>query len=252
MQAELHNLYGPTEAAIDVTSWCCKANNNQRIVPIGRPIANTQIYILDKQLQLVPIGIPGELHIGGVGLARGYWNRPELTNEKFISSLFEPEKRLYKTGDLARYRADGTIEFLGRIDHQVKLRGFRIELGEIETVIAQYSNVREIVVIVNENRLIAYVVPNQKATFSINEVRHLLKEKLPEYMLPSAFVVLEALPLTSNGKVDRRALPAPDKLRPELANRYQAPQSDIEQSIAKVWKQVLQLEKVGVHDNFFE
>ncbi|NEU77743.1 non-ribosomal peptide synthetase [Nostoc sp. UIC 10630] len=250
LNSELHNLYGPTEAAIDVTAWCCQANNNERFVPIGRPISNIQIYILDKQFQPVPIGISGELYIGGVGLARGYWNRPELTNEKFISSPFDSKKYLYKTEDLARYRADGTIEFLGRIDHQVKLRGFRIELGEIETVIAQHSNVRETVVIANENRLSAYVVPT--ATFSVNELRLFLKEKLPEYMLPSAFIVLEVLPLTPNGKVDRRALPAPDNLRPELANRYQAPQSEVEKSIARVWKQVLQIEKVGVYDNFFD
>ncbi|WP_414542087.1 amino acid adenylation domain-containing protein [Nostoc sp. CCY0012] len=252
LNSELHNLYGPTEAAIDVTAWCCQANNNEKIVPIGRPIANTQIYILDQQFQPVPIGIPGELYIGGLGLARGYWNRPELTNEKFISNPFAPEERLYKTGDLVRYRADGAIEFLGRIDHQVKLRGFRIELGEIETVIAQHSHVRETVVIAHENRLIAYVATNQKTNLFINEIRHLLKEKLPEYMIPSAFVVLEELPLTPNGKVDRRALPAPDKLRPELANNYQSPQSEVEKSIAKVWKQVLNLEKVGIYDNFFD
>jgi amino acid adenylation domain-containing protein len=252
LDAELHNLYGPTEAAIDVTSWKCQKNSNEKIVPIGRPIANIQIYILDNYLQPVPVGIPGELHIGGVGLARGYLNRPELTNEKFISSPFEPEKRLYKTGDLARYRSDGSIEYSGRIDYQVKIRGFRIELGEIEEVIAESFNVRETVVLAKENRLIAYVVPKEKITFSINELRHFLKKKLPEYMLPSVFVVLEALPLTSNGKVDRRALPAPDKLRPELANNYQAPQSEVEKLIAKVWKQALQLERVGVHDNFFD
>lgn len=252
LHSELHNLYGPTEAAIDVTAWCCQPNNKEKTVPIGRPIANTQIYILDQQFQPVPIGIPGELYIGGVGLARGYWNRPKLTNEKFISSPFAPEKRLYKTGDLARYRADGTIEFLGRIDHQVKLRGFRIELGEIETVIAQHSHVRETVVIAHENRLIAYVATNQKTNFPINEVRHLLKEKLPEYMMPSAFILLEVLPLAPNGKIDRRALPAPDKLRPELAINYQPPQSEVEKSIARVWEQVLKLEKVGIHDNFFD
>ncbi|MBD2208314.1 amino acid adenylation domain-containing protein [Nostoc linckia FACHB-104] len=250
LNSELHNLYGPTEAAIDVTFWCCQANNHQKIVPIGRPIANTKIYILDKQLQPVPIGVPGELHIGGVGLARGYWNRPQLTNEKFINSPFDSSKYLYKTGDLARYRADGTIEYLGRIDRQVKVRGFRIELGEIEAVITQNPSVREIVVIAQENRLIAYVVP--KTTFAVNELRHFLKEKLPEYMLPSALIVLTALPLTPNGKVDHSALPAPDKLRPELANNYQAPQSDVETSIARVWKQVLHLEKVGIHDNFFD
>ncbi|MBD2360533.1 amino acid adenylation domain-containing protein [Anabaena minutissima FACHB-250] len=252
LSAELHNLYGPTEAAIDVTSWKCQPNNNEKIVPIGRPIANTRIYILDEQLQPVPIGIVGELYIGGVGLARGYWQRPELTHEKFISSPFAPEKRLYKTGDLARYRPDGTIEFLGRIDNQVKLRGFRIELGEIEAVTAQYTYVRETVIIAHENRIIAYVVPNQREAFSINELKHFLKEKLPEYMLPSAFVVLEALPLTPNGKVDRRALPAPDNLRPELANNYQSPESEVEKSIAQVWRQVLHLEKVGIHDNFFD
>ncbi|TVP65178.1 MAG: amino acid adenylation domain-containing protein, partial [Nodularia sp. (in: Bacteria)] len=252
LNSELHNLYGPTEAAIDVTAWCCQPNNNEKIVPIGRPIANTQIYILDKQFQPVPIGIPGELYIGGVGLARGYWHRPKLTNEKFISSPFEPEKRLYKTGDLARYRADGAIEFLGRIDHQIKLRGFRIELGEIEAVIAQHFHVRETVVIAQKNRLTAYVATNQKPNFSLNEIRHLLKEKLPEYMMPAAFVVLEELPLSPNGKVDRRALPAPDNLRPELANNYQPPQSEVEKSIARVWKQVLNLEKVGIHDNFFD
>ncbi|MFM2060605.1 MAG: hypothetical protein RLZZ507_275 [Cyanobacteriota bacterium] len=249
---ELHNLYGPTEAAIDVTSWQCQPYYQENIVPIGRPIANTQIYILDSHLQPVPIGVAGELYIGGMGLARGYWNRQELTNEKFISSPFDAGKRLYKTGDLARYRADGNIEFLGRIDHQIKLRGFRIELGEIEAVIVQCSQVKETVVIANQQRLIAYVVPEQKATFSTTELKQLIKQKLPEYMLPSAFVVLEALPLTPNGKVDRRALPAPDNLRPELANNYQPPESDVEKSIAKIWKQVLQLEKVGVNDNFFD
>lgn len=252
LDAELHNLYGPTEAAIDVTSWKCQKNSNAKIVPIGRPIANTQIYILDNYLQPVPIGIPGELHIGGVGLARGYLNRQGLTNEKFISSPFDPTKRLYKTGDLARYLPDGSIEYLGRIDRQIKLRGCRIELGEIETVISQYSHVRETVVITNENRLIAYVVPHQKTPFSINELRHLLKVKLPEYIIPAAFVVLESLPLTPNGKVNLRALPAPGNLRPELANNYQAPQSEVEKLIAKVWKQVLQLETVGVDDNFFD
>ncbi|MBE9004879.1 amino acid adenylation domain-containing protein [Fortiea sp. LEGE XX443] len=243
------NLYGPSEDTT-YSTYTLIPRTNQETISIGRPIANTQIYILDQQLQLVPIGIVGELYIGGLGLARGYWNIPELTKEKFIINPFLPENRLYKTGDLARYRADGTIEFLGRIDHQVKLRGFRIELGEIETVVAQHPNVRETVVIANENRLIAYVVTT--AIFSVNELRNFLKEKLPEYMFPSAFIVLEALPLTPNGKVDRRALPAPDKLRPELANNYQAPQSEVEKTIAKVWKQVLQLEKVGIHDNFFD
>jgi amino acid adenylation domain-containing protein len=249
---ELCNLYGPTEATIDTIYWKCQYEDKRAIVPIGRAIANTEVYLLDSYLQPVPIGISGELHIGGLGLAQGYWNRPELTNEKFISNPFKPNKRFYKTGDLARYRSDGTIEFLGRIDHQVKLRGFRIELGEIEAVIVQHYQVKEAVVIANEQRLIAYVVTEQKVTFSTTELKQFTKQKLPEYMLPSTFVVLEALPLTPNGKVDRCALPAPDNLRPELTNNYQAPESDVEKSIAKVWQQVLQLEKVGVNDNFFD
>ncbi|AFZ23801.1 amino acid adenylation enzyme/thioester reductase family protein [Cylindrospermum stagnale PCC 7417] len=252
LQAELYNLYGPTEAAIDVTSWCCKPDKKETIVPIGRPIANTQIYVLDRHLQPVPVGIPGELHIGGVGLARGYLNRPELTHEKFIPHPFNSEKRLYKTGDLARYRVDGSIDFLGRIDHQAKVRGFRIELGEIEAVLAQHPNVRDTVVIASENRLIAYVVPEQKTASSVNELRHFLKVNLPEYMIPSAFVFLEALPLNPNGKLDRRALPTPENLRPELTATYQSPQSEIEKTIANMWQDLLHLEKVGVNDNFFD
>lgn len=254
----LINEYGPTETVVG----CCVYEVNTQTplsggIPIGRPIANTQLYILDKYLQPVPIGVIGELYIGGAGLARGYLNRPELTNEKFIISPFEPEKRLYKTGDLARYYSDGNIEYLGRIDHQVKIRGFRIELGEIEAVLAQHPNVRESVVITrediaNERRLAAYVVPEQKEVYSVNELRHFLKEKLPDYMLPSAFVMLEILPLTTNGKVDRGALPMPENLRPELAASYQAPQSEVEKTIAKVWQEVLHLEKVGVNDNFFD
>lgn len=257
LDAELHNLYGPTEAAIDVTFWNCDRNSQQHIVPIGRPIANTQIYILDRDLQPVPIGVPGELHIGGVGLARGYLNNSELTNERFILSPFEQEKRLYKTGDLARYLPDGNIEFLRRIDHQVKIRGFRIELGEIEAVLTQHPNVKETVLlaredIINERRLVAYVVLESEVGFSISELRQYLKEKLPEYMLPSTFVQLVKLPLSPNGKVERNALPAPENLRLELAVNYQAPESDVEKTIAKVWQQVLHLEKVGIHDNFFD
>ncbi|MBD1902823.1 non-ribosomal peptide synthetase [Trichocoleus sp. DQ-A3] len=294
---ELHNLYGPTEAAIDVTFWACQRNSKRRIVPIGRPIANTQIYLLDSHLQPVPIGVPGELHIGGFGLARGYLNRPELTQEKFIQNPFkdltpqppslqgqgEPEvplsqkefipfpspcrgglgrgreglaeSRLYKTGDLARYLPDGNIEFLGRIDLQVKIRGFRIELGEIEAVLLQHPQVRETVVLAredmpNDRRLVAYVVPNPDAV-SINELRDRLKQTLPEYMVPSAFVFLDTLPLTPNGKVNRRALPVPENQCLELTV-YQPPQSEIEKTIATVWQTLLNLEKVGIHDNFFD
>ncbi len=255
---EVWNLYGPTETTI----WSAVQKVNyqeqqQGISSIGRPIANTQFYILDSHQKLVPIGVPGELHIGGLGLARGYWNRPELTEEKFIPSPFESGKRLYKTGDLARYLTDGKIEFLGRIDHQVKIRGFRIELGEIETLLEQHPQVRETVVVAREDtpndcRLVAYLVNHENATPSVNELRGFLKEKLPEYMLPSAFVVLDALPLTPNGKVNRRALPVPENLRPELTKAFQPPQSEMEQQIAKLWQDVLHLDKVGIHDNFFD
>ncbi|MBW4500872.1 MAG: amino acid adenylation domain-containing protein [Scytonema hyalinum WJT4-NPBG1] len=257
LNAELHNLYGPTEAAIDVTYWACQPNSNEKIVPIGRPIANTQIYILDKHVQPVPIGVSGELHIGGVGLARGYLNQPELTQEKFISSPFESGKYFYKTGDLARYRSDGNIEYLGRIDYQVKIRGFRIELGEIEAVLRQHPTVRETVVVAREDipknqRLVAYVVPHSEMTFSVHELRNFLKEKLPDYMVPSAFVQLTKLPLTPNGKIDRSALPVPDEQRPDLKEAYEAPNSEVERAIAKIWLEILHLEKVGVNDNFFD
>jgi acyl carrier protein len=228
-------------------------------VSIGRPIANTQIYLLDSHLQPVPIGVPGELYIGGAGLARGYLNRPELTAQKFIPNPFssEPSSRLYKTGDLARYLPDGNIEFIGRIDHQVKIRGFRIELGEIEAVLRQHPAVQETVVLDREDvpgdkRLVAYVVPHQEQSPTSSELRHFLKEQLPEYMVPSAFVTLETLPLTPNGKVDRRALPNQEGLRPDLEPTYVAPQTEVERSIATVWQEVLHVENVGVHDNFFD
>ncbi|MEH2311071.1 MAG: amino acid adenylation domain-containing protein [Nostoc sp.] len=256
LNAELHNLYGPTEAAIDVTFWACQPNSNEKIVPIGRPIANTQIYILDKHLQPVPIGVSGELHVGGVGLARGYWNKPELTQEKFIFNPFEAGKYLYKTGDLARYRSDGNIEYLGRIDHQVKIRGFRIELGEIEALLVSHPTVWENVVVQREDesgdkRLVAYVVPQVEESPTVPELRQFLKAKLPEYMVPSAFVLLESLPLTPNGKVDRRALPKPD-LDSTLREFYAAPRTPTEEMLIQIWAQVLKLEQVGIHDNFFE
>ncbi len=258
LNVNLHNLYGPTEACIDVTFWTCKQGINRQLVPIGRAIANTQIYILDQYLQPVPIGVPGELHIGGAGLARGYLNRPELTQEKFIPNPFstDPDSRLYKTGDLARYLSDGNIEYLGRIDHQVKVRGFRIELGEIEALLNQNGDVQASCVIAREDtpgekRLVAYVVPHQHCTPPISELRHSLKEKLPEYMVPNAFVMLESLPLTPNGKVDRRALRPPD-IDSELKNKYIAPRTPFEEILVQIWGQVLKVEQVGIHDNFFE
>ncbi len=257
LDTQLHNLYGPTEAAIDVTAWRCQQNIVENIVPIGRPISNTQIYILDKYLQPVPIGIPGELHIGGLGLARGYLNKPELTQEKFVASPFISGQFLYKTGDLARYLPDGNIEFLGRIDHQVKIRGFRIELGEIEAVLAQHPQVRETVVLAREDipknhRLVAYIVTHANTQFSIHELRDYLQQKLPDYMVPCAFIKLNKLPLTPNGKINRSALPAPEIQPLNSTAAYEAPNSELETAIAKIWQEVLHLEKAGINDNFFD
>ena len=259
MSAELHNLYGPTEAAVDVTYWACKRENVRKLVPIGRPISNIQIYLLDSYQQPVPIGTSGELHIGGIGLARGYCNRPELTAEKFIPDPFssKPWGRLYKSGDLARYLPDGNIEFLGRLDHQVKIRGFRIELGEIETVLRQHPAVRETIVVTREyapedKRLAAYLVPNRDPAPTISELRGFLKAKLPDYMVPAVFITMDALPLMPNGKVNRRALPEPDGLRPELETLYVMPRTEVERTIASAWKEVLNIEKVGMYDNFFD
>ena len=228
-------------------------------VPIGRPIANTQVYVLDPHLQPVPIGVPGELYVGGAGLTRGYLNRPELTAERFIPHPFshEPGARLYKTGDLVRYRPDGNLEYLGRLDQQVKLRGIRIELGEIEAALAQHPAVRETVVIVREDipgepRLVAYVVPAQEPGPTCRELRRFLEKQLPAAMVPATFVMLETLPLTPSGKVDRRALPQPDPSRPALEDHYVAPRTPIEQQVVAIWCHLLGLERVGIHDNFFE
>ena len=256
--ASLWNLYGPTEATI--WSTLDRVDNTEGTVSIGRPIANTQIYLLDEHLQPVPVGVPGELYIGGAGLARGYLNRPELTAQKFIANPLshEPKARLYKTGDLARYRSDGNIEYLGRIDHQVKGRGFRIELGEIEAVLSQHPVVQQSVVIVREDipgnqQLVAYLVPHkEQAPPTASELRHFLKQQLPEYMVPSAFVQLEALPLTPNGKIDRRVLPAPDTTRPFGEKGYVAPQTPVEEMVAGIWAQVLAVKQISIHDNFFE
>jgi len=256
---ELHNLYGPTEAAVDVTYWRCQRDRDLSVVPIGRPVANTQIYILNKWMQPVPIGVPGELHIGGVQVGRGYLNRPELTAEKFVTDPFSHQTgaRLYKTGDLCRYLPDGNIEYLSRMDNQIKIHGFRIELGEIETLLEQHSIVRQAVVVAREDvpgdkLLVAYIVPDGDQTPSVSMLRQTLKDKLPEYMVPNAFVMLEKFPLTPSGKTDRRSLPSPTGLRPELESAYVAPQTEIEQTITAIWQEVLQLEKIGVNDNFFD
>jgi thioesterase domain-containing protein/acyl carrier protein len=224
---------------------------------IGRPIANTQIYILDKHLQPVPVGIPGELHIGGVALARGYLNRNELTQQKFIPNPLSSDanSRLYKTGDLARYLPDGNIEYIGRIDNQVKIRGFRIELGEIEAVLSQHDDVQICCVIVREDtpgqkRLVAYVVAHPHCTPTINQLRQFLKAKLPEYMLPQAFVILEQMPLTPSGKLDRLALQPPADIT--NSDTFVAPRNQLELQLAQIWLKVLKLNKVGVKDNFFD
>jgi acyl-CoA synthetase (AMP-forming)/AMP-acid ligase II len=250
----LINEYGPTETVVGCCVYEVPAGASLAgAVPIGRPIANTQLYILDAHLRPVPIGVPGELYIGGDGVARGYLNRPELTAEKFIPHPFgdQPGARLYKTGDLARYQPDQNIEFLGRIDDQVKIRGFRIELGEIEAVLCQHPSVHEAVVIVREDtpgdsHLVAYVVPQAQQSPSTSDLRSFLQEKLPEYMVPMAFVILERLPLTPNGKVDRRALPQPKRESP-----FVAPRNAVEEALAGMWAEVLRLERVGIHDNFF-
>lgn len=257
---ELWNLYGPTETTIWSAGYQIEATNQP--ITIGYPIANTQLHVLDTNLQPLPIGVPGELHIGGVGLARGYLNRPELTTEKFIANPLssDPDVRLYKTGDLARWLPNGQVECLGRIDYQVKVRGFRVELGEIETNLLLHPAVKEAVAIVREDIpgekvLVGYFVPTLvKAEDShdfIAELRQFLKVRLPEFMVPTKFMALDAMPLTPNGKVDRKALPQPD-ISKQLAASYTAPHTDLEQQIADIWAQVLNLNRVGIHDNFFE
>ncbi|WP_353931424.1 non-ribosomal peptide synthase/polyketide synthase [Okeanomitos corallinicola TIOX110] len=248
------NNYGPTENTV-VTTSCILETQKQTSPSIGKPIDNTKVYILDSNLQPVPVGVAGELHIAGTGLARGYLNRPELTAEKFIPNPFDNGKtKLYKTGDLVRYLTDGNIEYLGRSDNQVKIRGFRIEIGEIETALNQNENVQTSVVVVREDKpgykkLVAYIVSETK--LKTKELRKYLKSKLPEYMIPSNFVYLENLPLTPNGKIDRRALPEP-KTNTEIEKKYIAPKTEIETKLAEIWQQVLGIEKIGINDNFFE
>ncbi|HEY9709241.1 MAG TPA: amino acid adenylation domain-containing protein, partial [Oculatellaceae cyanobacterium] len=276
---QIVNHYGPTETTVGVLTYLIPSEaigHQSETVPLGCAIANTQVYILDHHLRPVPIGVPGELYIGGESLARGYLNQPELTNERFIRNPFSIQEkaedgrqkaegsvqnpqssRLYKTGDLGRYLPNGNIEFLGRIDHQVKIHGFRIELCEIESVLSQHSAIREAIVLAREDepdkkRLVAYIVPNGQSEFSVSDLRNFLKETLPEYMIPSAFVRLKALPLTPNGKLDRQALPAPDSVKPELEGRFVAPRTPVEETIARSWTQVLGRDKVGIYDNFFE
>ena len=257
LPATIINMYGPTETTIwSATHTISEAD---RIVSIGRPIANTQIYILNHRMQPVPIGVVGEVYIGGAGVAQGYARRPALSAERFQPDPFRGVcgARLYKTGDLARFAADGTIELLGRIDQQIKLRGFRIELEEIEAVLEQHDGVHQAVVAVHEDspgdqRLVAYIVTNPRSSVTDQELRQFVRQRLPEYMTPALFVRLEALPRTANGKIDRARLPKLEASRSATATEFLAPRSGVEQQIAQIWQQVLKLEQVGVHDNFFD
>ena len=251
------NAYGPTEVTICATTAPC--DDPHRVPPIGRPIANTQVYLLDRQLQPVPVGVAGELYVSGVGLARGYHNRPDLTATRFITAPFgvQPRARLYKTGDRARYLPDGNLEFLGRVDHQVKIRGFRIELGEIESVLRQHVAVEEAVVVAREDapgdkRIVAYVIPREMDPPTEGELRAFVKQKLPDYVVPSAFVFLKAFPLTPNRKVDRQALPALQENRSEQSKGFVGPRDPLEQQLTKLWEKVLGIEPIGIRDNFFE
>jgi amino acid adenylation domain-containing protein len=254
---QIFNHYGPTETTVGVLTYAVTGDAKSSTVPLGRPLANTQIYLLDKHQQPVPIGVTGEIYIGGESVARGYLNQPEMTAERFIQDPFNHRlgARLYKTGDLARYFPDGNLEFVGRIDDQVKLHGFRVELGEITAVLHQHPNVREAVVVLREDepgqkQLVAYIVTRQP--INVYELRSFLKQKLPEYMLPAQFIQLKNLPLTANGKVNRLELPAPDKVRPEIAAAYVPPRNEAERIIAEIWQEMLAVEKVGIDDNFFE
>jgi hypothetical protein len=257
--AHLHHVYGPTETTTFATFHpVLSVPDGAMTIPIGKPIANTTAYVLDTQRQVVPISVPGELYIGSKGVARGYFNRPDLTAERFVQDPFsnDPNARLYKTGDLCRWRADGNLEFLGRLDHQVKIRGFRIELGEIESALSSHSTVRACIVVAREDRpgdkrLVAYVVPNGNEC-SLTVLRACLAEKLPDYMIPPAFVFLDALPLTPNGKVDRKVLPAPEFDRAALSTRFVAARTRTEATLISIWAEVLGLDSIGTHDNFFE
>lgn len=259
-QSSFINEYGPTETVVG----CCiyEVHPGQQIsgaLPIGRPIANTQLYVLDRSLQPLPPGLPGELYIGGAGLARGYFNRPELTAERFIPNPFDPQggTRLYRTGDLARYRTDGILEFLGRNDHQVKVRGFRIELGEVEATLERHPQVHACAIVVREDipevkRLVAYVVPEPIAqAVSHNQLRDYMQHHLPDYMVPAIFVDLDQLPITPNGKVDHKALPKPGEVKHEDGTEFVAPRTQVERTLAQIWREVLQIDRVSITDNFF-
>src|SRR5215217_2011173 len=260
-ETRIVNEYGPTEATVG----CCvfeigdEDESKPGAIPIGRPIANTRLYVLDAEGEPVGIGVKGELYIGGLGLGRGYLGRPELTAARFVPDALSgiAGARLYRTGDVARYRSNGVIECLGRVDNQIKVRGYRIESGEIEAVINQISNVKESVVLVKENeggdkRLIAYLVTEPDKTVETNTLRNQIKTKLPDYMVPSAFILLDEIPLTSNGKVDRAALLVVEQTSEEITQSYTGPGTALEELLCDIWSEVLEVKPIGIHDNFFE
>lgn len=257
-RAKLLHFYGPTEASIAVTGWTCQQNQSQPFVPLGFPVVNTQLYVLDTERLLVPVGVPGELYIGGIALARGYLNRAEQTAGRFLPDAYsrQPGARLYRTGDLVRYQLDDHLEFLGRRDNQVKLRGYRVELGEIEAVLNQNPEIQETIVLLREDepensQIVAYVVPVVNVSIDPANLRTGLKIQLPEYMIPSTFMILETLPLTSNGKVNRRKLPVPDSRHRIRPDTYVALQSTQEETLAGVWQELLKIDRVGRYDDFF-
>ncbi len=259
LDAQLHNLYGPTETAVHVTAWACDPHSTLSFVPIGKPIANTRTHIVDAEMRPVPVGSQGELCIGGIQVARGYLNRPELTAERFVDDPFSdsPGDRLYRTGDLARYMPDGNIEFLGRSDFQVKIRGFRVELGEIEASLESIPGVRQAIVVARERsggdlELVAYVSSSGGERVADGDWRAHLRAQLPEYMVPTLFIAVERFPQTSSGKVDRKALPAPTRVRPQLSEAFVAPRTKVESLVAEKWRQLLDIDRVGIHDRFFE
>jgi amino acid adenylation domain-containing protein len=259
MTAQMENLYGPTEAAIDVTRWSCVKGSKRARVPIGRPIWNTQIYILDERMEPVPVGAPGDIYIGGAGLARGYVSKGDLTAESFLPCPYGDwgGARMYQTRDLGRYLSDGSIEYLGRTDHQVKVRGFRIELGEIASVARQLSGIRDAVITLGEDaagdrKLIGYYVCEREKEPATGDLTELLRERVPEYMVPTVWVKLDALPLTLNGKIDRKRLPAPEKTRRKTPESYVAPRTQMEEEVAAIFREVLKLDRIGVSDSFFE
>jgi amino acid adenylation domain-containing protein len=259
LPARLHNLYGPTEAAVDVTYWECQRESERQIVPIGRPVANTQIHILDRHVQPVPIGVSGELHIGGVQVGRGYYKRPDLTAEKFIQDPFSSGAgaRLYKTGDLCRWLPEGYIEYLGRLDSQVKIRGFRIELGEVEAVLSRHKAVRQAAVVLRGDEqgdkvLVAYLQLERGFSFSLADLRAHLKKILPQYMIPYTFIPLKTFPLSPNGKIDQKALPPPGAGSIQVESEFVAPSDFLEQALVNIWSKVLRHGRVGLRDNFFD